>query len=336
MRILVVGTGSIGRRHISNLSSLGVEVSAFSYRAANAVPIEPEAGVQIHTDLERAFEEDFTAVVIANRTDLHMDVALRAARGGKHLFIEKPLAVSLEYSDELVRLVKENTLVVESGFMLRLHPNLVWIKSYIGKNLLGELMHLRAAVGQWLPAWRPNTDYRNSYSAFRSTGGGVIFDLIHELDMVRWLAGPVIEVSALTRYVESLGIETEAIAQIGLRLQSGALAQVHLDYIRPGYGRTLEIVGTLGVLIWDYTTGTVFLAKGDGSFEVVHRVPEWFERNSMFVEHMSHFLLRLASPGCVAVSSLDDGIQALKIALACHRSALDRRCIDLRESELSI
>ena len=177
---------------------------------------------------------DLNAVVIANSTDLHTGVALEAARRKKGLLIEKPLSTSLAGCDELQALTEPHSLVVEMGFMLRFHPNLVWIKHYLESNSLGELTFIRASVGQWLPDWRPGTDHRVGYSAFRTTGGGVIFDLIHELDLVHWLAGTVVSVTAMTRHVGSLNIETEAIAQIGLRLKSATSAQIHLDYVRPG------------------------------------------------------------------------------------------------------
>ncbi len=328
MKLLVIGTGSIGKRHISNLITLGAEVTSFSYRAAGGSSSSSNPGVPLVESLLNALQDDhLDAVIVANRTDLHMDVALEAARRKKSLFIEKPLSVSLVGCDELQALIKTYALVVEVGFMLRFHPNLVWIKQYLVDNSLGELMSMRASVGQWLPDWRPGTDYRSGYSAFRKTGGGVIFDLIHELDLIHWLAGTVVDVTAMTRHIGCLGIETEAIAQIGLRLETGELAQVQLDYVRPGYGRTLEIVGTLGVLSWDYTTGTVLLSRADGSTNVVHRVPPEFDRNTMFREHMAYFLRRLSTPDLGPSSSLEDGIHAMKIALAAHRSAEERRCI---------
>ena len=331
MKVLVVGTGSIGQRHISNLMHLGAEVAAFSYRAAEGAPCSSHAGMRLVENLHDALQEDFDGVVVANRTDLHMDVALEAARRKKNLFLEKPLSVSLAGCDELQALMGLHALVVEAGFMLRFHPNLVWIKQYLADGALGELMHLRASVGQWLPDWRPGTDHRTGYGAFRKTGGGVIFDLIHELDLVHWLAGAVVDVTAMTRHVDCLGIETEAIAQIGLRLESGALAQVHLDYVRPGYGRALEIVGSIGVLTWDYPTGTVSLSRADGSSDIVHRVPSEFDRNTMFREHMAYFLRRLSTPELKPSSSLGNAIEALQIALACHRSAEERQCIKPKE-----
>lgn len=331
MKILVVGTGSIGKRHIANLLALGAEVSAYSYRQNVAPELDPR--VRRVLDLAGALRSDIDGVVVANRTDQHMDVALQAARQRKHLFLEKPLAVSLDHSDELMRLVREHGLAVEAGFMLRFHPNLQWIQQYLQGGELGEVMHLRASVGQWLPDWRPGTDHRQGYGAFRATGGGVIFDLIHELDLVNWLVGPVADVNAMTRTVACLEIETEAIAQIGLRMASGVLVQVHLDYVRPGYGRDMEVVGRHGVLIWDYVKGTVWLERAGSARSVVHQVPDGFERNTMFRQHMAHFLQRIAQPALPAASPLPDAIDVLRLALASHVSSDERR--NVRPQELT-
>ena len=177
MKVLVVGTGSIGKRHISNLERFGVDVYAYSYRAAKNPLSVSHPEVRLVNNLGDALEADFDAVVIANRTDLHMEIALKAAQARKNFFIEKPISVSLAGAEELLMLVERNKLVVEAGFMLRCHPNLLWIKEYLANNSLGDLMHLRASVGQWLPDWRPQTDHRTGYSAFRKTGGGVIFEM---------------------------------------------------------------------------------------------------------------------------------------------------------------
>jgi len=111
------------------------------------------------------------------------------------------------------------------------------------------------------------------------------------------------------------------------------LAQVHLDYVRPVYGRTLEVVGSQGVLTWDYLRGTVQLERPHHDPATVHRVPAGFERNTMFVEHMSHFLRRIDDPSLPAVSPLDDAVAVLRTALACHRSAAERRAV--RPAELA-
>jgi len=323
-KVLVVGTGSIGKRHLENLVRLGVEVSAYSYRASEVMVLG--APVFCYQSLEKAMEADIDAVVVANRTDQHMPVALMAARAGKNIFIEKPLSVSLDGVDELLEISEKKDLIIESGFMLRSHPNLLWIRKFLSEGLLGDIWHMRASVGQWLPDWRPGTDHRQGYGAFRAKGGGVTFDLIHELDLVQWLLGPVQDVTAMMRQVAELEIETEAIAQIGLQLVSGALAQVHLDYLRPGYGREMEVVGRFGVLRWDYVQGLVTLERDSGQPpQMVHRLPDGFERNHLFLAHMQHFLRRIKSRGIPASSPLAEAALVLRVALAAHHSAESRR-----------
>ncbi len=329
MKVLVVGTGSIGKRHINNLLELGVDVQSFSYQS-KAIGLDKR--VERVPKLEAALVSDIHAVVVANRTDQHIAVALQAACAGKHLFIEKPLAASMIGVSELVSIVQRRGLVVEAGFMLHSHPNLLWIREQLAQGLLGEIWHMRAAVGQWLPDWRPGTDHRLGYGAFKALGGGVTFDLIHELDLVHWLLGPVADVTAMMRTAAALEIETEAVAQIGLQLQSGALAQVHLDYLRPGYGREMEIVGRLGVLRWDYVQGVVTLEAAGHPAREVHRVPEGFVRNHLFLTHMRHFLQRLQSPTLPASSPLDEAVSVLQVALAAHRSAEQRQHV--RPSDL--
>lgn len=333
-RVLVVGTGSIGRRHVRNLVAMGMDVCAYRYRMSS-MPAEPlPTGVSLLAELDDESLSAFDAVVVANRTDLHLPVALKAARCGAALFIEKPLAVSLSNTAELLAIVDRRQLVVEAGFMLRLHPNLQWIKRFLLEDGLGPLHYMRACVGQFLPDWRAGTDHRSGYSARRAWGGGVIFDLVHELDLVGWLGGEVEEVVAMVRHVPSLEIETEAIAQVGLRLGGGLLAQVHLDYVRPDFSRTLEVVGSKGSLVWDYRKGHVVLTASASGPAVVHRVPAEFDRNDMFCAHMGHFVERVKGSGAQPVSSLEEATETLRVALACHAAAHERRSV--RPSDVDV
>lgn len=326
--VLVAGTGSIGARHIVNLLDLGAAVLTYSYRQSPGAA-EWRDRVRAFPTLDEALAAGPDAVVVANRTDQHLEVALPAARAGLALYLEKPLSHTLNGVADLASEAAARGLIVESGFMLRFHPNLIWLKGYLDRGELGEVHYVRALVGQYLPDWRPGQDHRQSYSAKRGSGG-VIFDLVHELDVVGWMFGPIEEIHAMTRFAGSLEIESEAVAQIGIRTESGVLAQVHMDYLRPVYGRSLEVVGSRGVLAWDYTVGTVSLTDRDGT-RILHQVPSGFARNDIFVAHMRHFLGRVAGSAQPAGSSLQDGIDALRAALACHASAAERRVVRPRE-----
>lgn len=330
IRILVIGSGSIGRRHIANLLAIGADVTVFSYRGN--ISSFPE-GVKVLNDLNEVLVNTFEGVVVANRTDLHVDTALRFGRLGMALFIEKPLSNNLSKIAELQEVVREMDIVVETGFMLRFHPNLLWIRDFLTSGKLGKVHYMRIAVGQYLPEWRAGTDHRICYSAKREFGGGVIFDLVHDLDIAQWMAGGVDEAAVMVAYEKSLEVETEALAQMSLRCANGVLAQVHMDYLRPTYARTMEIVGSQGALLWNYTAGRVELDRPSSGITLVHEVPMPFERNDMFVAHMKLFLQRIRDRRLAAASSLEDGVAALRVAMACHASAEKRQFVRLAEVE---
>ena len=322
MEVLVAGTGSIGKRHCQNVLALGHEVWAYSYRAQQGLTIAglPE-GVHPCNSLAEDSLRRFDAIVIANKTSQHIALAQAAAALGTPFFIEKPLGQSLAGVGALMKEVERKNIVVEAGFMLRFHPALKWLIAQLQSGLVGDIAYIRAVVGQWLPDWRPDSDHRAGYGANRAEGGGVLLDLIHELDLILWAGGPVSEVSAFTRDWGPLEIETEAVAQVGLRLASGALAQVTMDYVRPNYYRSLEIVGSQGVCVWDDCAGTISLASRGKPAEIVYRTDSAFIRNDMFKSHMHYFLKRIDNPQLAPASAIDDSIQALRLALASHFSA---------------
>ncbi len=326
MKVLVIGTGSIGRRHMTNLQLLGHDVYAYSERLRLGLAHTLPDAVNAVASLDGLEVAGFDAAVIANRTDQHLASALAALRFCNAIYIEKPLSANLAGLTDFQVLCEQRRSVVELGFMMRFHPNLRWMKSYLQSGQLGEVMHVRASVGQWLPDWRPGTDHRLGFGAFFRYGGGVTMELIHEIDVVSWLFGEAVDVCAMQRPLAQLEIETDAISEISMRLGSGLIAQVHLDYVRPGYGRTLEILGAKGVLTWDYSESRVRVTDSSGQSLTVHHMPT-FERNMMFVETMAYFLKRVAQPALAPAASLDEGIQSLRVALASHQSSRERRFV---------
>ncbi len=328
--VLVIGTGSVGCRHIENLLSLNVEVSAFRYRIDLKDELIKKYGIKLFDSLDEAIAAKHDAVVVANRPDQHISAALLGAQRGMHLFIEKPLSHTLEGVQELKEIIDSKRLIVEIGCMMRFHPNIIKIRQILSDGLIGTPYLATSCVGQFLPEWRPNQDYRYSYSAKSGYGGGVLFDLIHELDYLYWCFGPVSDVSAFLDHISDLEIETEDIAQILLRFKNGFVAQVELDYLSPFYRRTCELVGSNGIIRWDYNSGEVILKTRGKSKTKIFTQPAAFDRNVMFVDHMKHFLNIIQDGGKPAIS-LSDGIEVLRIALAAHKSSKDRRVVRLSE-----
>jgi predicted dehydrogenase len=332
MKVIVIGTGSIGKRHMANLHSLGHEVFAYSERLHLGIAHDLPAFVTVVSSLNGLEAARFDAAIIANRTDQHLASSKAALNFCNALYIEKPLSANLSGLSDFQRLCNERRSVVELGFMMRYHPNLQWIKTHLASGQWGEVMHVRASVGQWLPDWRPGTDHRQGFGAFYRYGGGVTMELIHEIDLVNWLLGEAVDVCAMQRPLAQLEIETEAISEISMRLANGLLTQVHLDYVRPGYGRTLEILCSKGVLTWDYSTSRVVVTAANGQQTIAHEA-SGFERNTMFMDAMQYFLKRSKEPSLAPAASLSEGIQSLRVALASHQSSRERRFV--RPSDVS-
>jgi predicted dehydrogenase len=323
-----VGAGSIGRRHIANLLALSAEVVAVRERAELSDDLAREFGIVAFPSLEAALATRPLAAVIGNRTDRHVEAALAAASAGCHLYIEKPVAASRAGLGALEVEVERRGLVVEVGCMWRFHPSLGTLKRLLDDGAIGRVRSAHVFVGQHLADWRPDRDYRDSYSAHRAHGGGVLLDLVHELDYLTWLLGPARDVFAFLEHVSDLETDVEDTAELLLRLESGAVAHVHLDCVRPVYGRGGEIVGADGVLSWDAVSGRVVWERRPPHAPEVLDVPPGFERNTMFVDAMQHFLRRIAHGGPPAVS-LAEGIEVLEIVFAARASAEEGRVIPI-------
>ena len=334
MRFLIAGLGSIGRRHLRNLLALG-ERDIILYRTHRSSLSDDElSAFPVETDLQAALARRPDAVIISNPTSLHLQVAIPAAQAGCHLLLEKPISHSLEGVDELLAAVQSGGGQALIGFQFRFHPGLQHISRLLQESAIGRPLSVHAHWGEYLPGWHPWEDYRLGYSARQDLGGGVVLTLSHPLDYLRWLIGDVHALWAFAASLSDLDIEVEDTAEIGLRFANGTLGSVHLDYHQRPPTHTLQIVGAQGTIRWDNANGAVhFFRAGDfsesgeagsGMEWQAFPPPPGFERNHMFLAEMRHFLQVVrgeAAPLC----SLEDGIQALRLALSVLESSRERK-----------
>ena len=334
MKVLMVGLGGIGQRHVRNLRTLlGYQVEIMAWRTrrlshvlTDQLTIRPGADlesyydIQVFSDLDEALVEQPDVVFITNPTALHLPVALAAAQAGCHLFIDKPVSHSLDGLDQLAAVVQEKELQVLVGFQFRFHPSLRTIKQLMDDGAIGAIVYAHAHWGEYLPDWHPWENYRRSYSARADLGGGVILTLCHPFDYLRWLLGEVQTVSAMAGQLSGLELDVEDTADVTLQFKSGAIGTVHLDYVQRPPSHWLQITGQTGTIRWDNADGAVFCYRaGQGEWESIP-TPSGFERNTMFLDEMRHFLDCITGRAEPLIN-LEDGIRALEIALAAKRSA---------------
>jgi predicted dehydrogenase len=278
--------------------------------------------------LDAALAANPLAVVVANPTALHLPVAIAAAGAGCHLLVEKPLAHAMERVDELAAVVRARSLIAAVGFQFRFHPTLRVVRGWIADRAIGHVTSVRAHWGEYLPDWHPGENHLRGYSARRDLGGGVILTLSHPFDYLRWLLGEITSVAAAAARMPGLTVDVEDTAHVLVRFESGALGVVSLDYVQRPPAHTLQIVGSMGTVRWDARTGFAYLHDARTGKTTISAPPAAFERNSMFLDEMRHFLACIDGrepPEC----TLDDGVRALHIALAARDAAETGRWIDV-------
>lgn len=349
MKVLIVGLGGIGQRHLRNLKTLvpkNLEVIAYRVRRSSAVltdaltvepgvSLEEKYNIRTYTDLRRALEDKPEVAFVTNPSRLHLPVALEAAKAGCHLLIEKPLADSLEGVEELIDTVERNRLVALVGYQLRFHPCLIWLRDLLQERSIGRLLAVHLEVGEYLPGWHPYEDYRQMYAARKALGGGVILSQIHELDYAYWLFGMPRRVFALGGKLSRLEVDVEDTASILMECrQDGAILPVHVhqDFLQKPPSRRCEIIGDAGKIVWDYHGGTLTIWRAETKEPQVRRL-ERFERNQLFVDELRHFLACLRGEQKPIVT-LRDGANSLKIALAARQSLETQEVVSLYEDEI--
>jgi predicted dehydrogenase len=340
MKTLIAGLGSIGRRHMRNLIALGEkDIVLFRTRKAT-MPEEELAGYPVETDLAEALKKHKPdAVIVANPTALHLDVAIPAAEAGCHILLEKPVSHSLERLDVLQQAAQKSGSKILVGFQFRYHPTLNKARELIQAGALGKVLTAHAHWGEYLPNWHPWEDYRQSYAARADLGGGVIVTLTHPLDYLRFILGDVESLWSFNEHLSSLEINVEDVAEIGLKFSSGAIGGVHLNYFQRPPVHQLEIVGTSGTLRWDNADGILHLQKMPAPFGSYSDLPpapvpesfsppEGFDRNQLFIAQTKHFI-DVARGEAQPICDLTDGTRALQMALAAYESQTTGKLVRL-------
>jgi predicted dehydrogenase len=230
VRVCVFGGGSIGTRRASLLEARGCEVVSYDPAHAQSAATEEEA-------LEGAI-----ACVVASPSREHGRQAALALTRGLPTLVEKPLALSAAEAAELTRVAADAGAPLHVGMNLRFHAGLAALREELGD--VGDVLRVSAWCGSWLPGWRPEVDYRTSYSASAAQGGGVLLDALHEIDYLVALFGPVASVSAVVDKVSALEIDVEDVVLLHLAFASGAVGDVALDYLDRDYHRGCRVVGS--------------------------------------------------------------------------------------------
>lgn len=319
VRVVVMGAGSIGRRHLEVFGGLeGVRALMMSRRAEPRAALTG-AGYVTAQSLDDAVEMGATLCVVATETGRHLQDGVAALDRGLDVLVEKPLARTAVEADNLSRRATASGRRLFVGCVLRFSESLNLFRESLGK--VGRLHAVRVECQSYLPDWRPTRPYRETYSA-RADEGGVLRDVIHEIDYAGWLLGWPLAVEARVRNLDRLGIGAEEAAELMWETPEGCAVSLGLDYLSRPPRRYLRACGELGTLEWDGIQGTVTLGLPDS--------PPTISRSSQTREEMLSAQARafidahrsLVDP---RLTTGEDGARALAVCDAARRASETRR-----------
>ncbi len=333
---LIVGLGSIGTRHASLVRQLlpDVKIVALRHQGADG---------KLNTDIDhcvKTVDEALffrpQAAVIANPAPCHLDVALPLAEAGVHLLIEKPISSSMDGVLNLIEVCRARSLILMTGYNLRFLPSLQNFRDFIKAGKVGKILSVRAEIGQYLPSWRPDSDYRQTVSAKAALGGGVLLELSHEIDYLRWLFGDIEWVSAIQGRQSALDIDVEDTAHIVMGFSQQAeqmpvIANLNMDFIRHDTTRNCTVIGESGTLRWNALAGTVEqFEQGASEWKVLFN--ELPGRDSSYIYQWKHFIACITD-GIRPFVSGNDGLEVLRVVEGVRRSSSEGKLVQIIRSE---
>lgn len=235
MKIIFFGLGSIGQRHAKILLE-NYPHDLYAFRSGIS-EVSNKMGIkELHSWGEvRNLEPDIA--FITNPTYLHIETAKKCAEIGCKLFIEKPIDKDLKGLDKLLEIVNNKKLVTYVAYNLRFHPVILRLKKYIENQ---KPLHVRVVCTSYLPTWRADTDYLQSYSANTSMGGGVILDLSHELDYISYLFGGIKEIEGNYGRRGTVTVDTEDYVDF-LAETKQSPANIHINFLSHLRQRYIQI-----------------------------------------------------------------------------------------------
>jgi predicted dehydrogenase len=312
--ILIVGLGSIGLRHlrIARETFPGSRIAILRHQETKEIP---KGANEVFFALSDVMQFNPQIAIVCGPASTHIETSLALVQAGVHVLVEKPISNTHKGLEELNHEAVKNNCVLMVGYNLRFLSSLNKFKNLIDDNFIGNLYSVRSEVGQYLPSWR-DKDYRKTVSAQKILGGGVLLELSHELDYLRWIFGDVEFVQAQLSKQSMLNIDVEDNANILITFKNNhkntnLVASLSLDFIRHDRVRMCHVIGEKGSLRWNGLNGQVDLFEPNGAeWKNIHKGEVNLDQS--YKDEWLHFI------ECVnkkerPMISFQDGVEVLNI-----------------------
>jgi len=320
-RILIVGVGSIGERHLRTFLATGrVEACICENNASLREKVAQRYGVtRTYADLDEALaDKSFDFALIATPSHLHIPMATHLVEAGLPVFIEKPLSLTLDGIDELIQLVDKKGVLAAVAYTYRSHPALRSMKEAIDSGRFGKPVQVVATWGQHFPHYRPA--YREIYYTSRKTGGGAIQDVLtHAINAAEFLVGPIQKLMADCDHKVLEGVEVEDTVHVIARHAGEVMGCFSLNQHQAPNENLVTVMCERGTARFDLIGARwSSMVEPDSGWKVEYQFSR--ERDDIFINQANIFLDALEGKGSVACT-LAEGLQTLRVNLTVLKAA---------------
>ncbi|WP_201582626.1 Gfo/Idh/MocA family protein [Psychrobacter jeotgali] len=287
-KIAVIGLGNITNRHRKNLKKIYPHSIIYAMSASGRIPTDEVSNADIVVnDICEIIDHRPDMAIVASPATLHTKHAIPLIEAGIPVLIEKPLAANKLDTAAVIEAANKYKTPVAVGYCIRYLSSSKCMKVLLEEEIIGKVYNAFVEVGQYLPDWRPNTDYLNSVSANLNLGGGALLELSHELDYAQWLFGSLQSHYAILRSSEELSLEVEDAVDILATNEEGVVVSIHLDFLQRKAYRKCRIIGSKGSIEWDLIENEITLTTASYK-KVLFSEPEW-DKNRMYLDMILDF-----------------------------------------------
>ena len=321
--VLVVGAGSVGKRHVTNLAELGCRVSVVDPREDRRAEAAGQCELEgAFTDLDAALTTagDLSGAVVASPPSLHVVQAMAALERNIPVLLEKPVSPDLASAERLAQIVDRTGVPLLLGYTYRWWPAVQALRRRTAAGEIGRMVHVSCTLSAHLGDWHPWERYQDFFMASADLGGGALLDESHFIDLMVWFFGMPERVQARIGRLSDLEIDCDDNVDSVWTVPGGPEVLIHLDLYGRPHDRRIVLRGSEGTLEWTFTPNAIRVGRsGEGDWQA-----EEFneERNEMFVAVVAEFLdvMNGASPSC----TIGDGVAVLRVIEAMRKSSRDR------------
>jgi predicted dehydrogenase len=342
MKILIIGLGSIGQRHLRNIKKLNIKCQIYAIRKKNITPLLNNNNKPLKGDIKNKYSIIFLknldelikkqikldCAFVCTPSSLHIPQVIWLLKNNINSFVEKPLGSSLKKIKELELLLKKkNKIITMVGYQLRFNPIIKYLKNILQKKYyIGNLLSVHIHHGEHIKDFHPYEDYRISYAANKKLGGGVILSQIHEIDYLLHLFKDYQfkKIQSISAKVSNLDIDVEDVLSANFLLkrnQNKILCSMHLNFYERPKRRKIYLIGEKGSIKACLNTQKITIFKKNN--KIIKKFK--FKKNDIFMKELNFFISKIKSKDKITNElNLFNGIKTLRFAINLKNSLFIR------------